>query len=288
MEKIRDQNTVLTTLSSQGISFFACPYTPETLKRWNALLDPLFKAQGDIFRSYVSTAKLFELGIVDEFFNTSMRSLIRSAIPDAVLATLDCYESQGGQSEGEVYDSNSEWHLDIQSMPGLDPLAFNYLSIFINLSDVNEDSGAFEIRPLSPKILFRDGDVTMKATGNIGTSYIWNRSFYHRASMNRSKIRRRILKISIQHNYLENSVVILPEFRQTLEKIDKEDLFLRFLFGEKYQNTHLGPSLPEVPVTATQVSGGGSDAAVRASNVWKLYRRVRTFTKRRIAKIIKK
>ena len=219
-EKIRTNAALLNSLREKGIVILDCPFDDATLTRWNMILDPEFTKQGDIHRSYVSPPDLLRLGIFDEYWSPKMRSLVQSIIPDAVIETFDCYENKGGQSEEDMYDEvNSEWHRDIHDLPGVASREPMYCSIFIYLSDVKEDSGGFEIRPLDPDIAIKDSDKALNVQGNIGTTFLWNRSFYHRSSMNKRPERRRVLKLSVQHNYLENSALKAAMFDPLRESL---------------------------------------------------------------------
>ena len=198
------------------------------------------------YRSEVSIKTLYELGIFEEFFNPAMRSLIRSIMPDANLLTFQCYENAGGQTLYSTKDHNIEWHRDVESLVNLQNDDPNYLSIFIYLSKVTETSGAFEIRPVTPTVPLNNSDTSIRVVGKIGTSFIWNRMYYHRQAINESPERRRIFKLSIQHNYLGNDCILSDTFKEILARINPNDSFVRYLLGEWYLFSIRGKLLPEV------------------------------------------
>ena len=73
-------------------------------------------------------------------------------------------------------------------------------------------------------------------TGKKGKCFLWGNPFYHRASPNIGTNRRRILKIQIQHNYLENSY--LDKLKKNHKFLENEDNFLKYIFGSKHLSTY--------------------------------------------------
>jgi hypothetical protein len=51
---------------------------------------------------------------------------------------------------------------------------------------------------------------------------MWNRSYFHRAAPNRSAVRRRILKLSIQPAGLPNDRIGLDEFTNAMDYLDDQ------------------------------------------------------------------
>jgi hypothetical protein len=282
-EAVNTDKKLITGLREQGIVMLESPFSQETLKHWNELLDPLFKAQGDILRSYVSPTELCELGIWDEFWTPRVRSLVRSFMPDAVIETFDCYENKGNQSEEDMYDEvNSEWHRDIPPLPGVDSKEPMYCSIFIYLSDVKNGSGGFEIRTKDPDLALVPNEAALNVQGDIGTTFLWNRSFYHRSSMNSTNKRRRVLKLSVQHNYLENSSLASKLF-STVKVHVQGDPYLEFLLGAEHVSTHNGYLLPEVEMHDMRTTKlANANTAARTGRARDIYRRTRRLIKRKI------
>ena len=283
--KYQTNESLLEGLREKGIVMLECPFDDATLARWNTILDPEFAKQGDIHRAYVSPPDLLRLGIFDEYWSPKMRSLVQSIMPDAVIETFDCYENKGGQSEEDMYDEvNSEWHRDIHNLPGIASREPMYCSIFIYLSDVVPGSGGFEIRPKDPDIAISDKDEALNVQGKIGTTFLWNRSFYHRSSMNRSAHRRRVFKLSVQHNYLENSSLKAQVFDplRASEKV-KNDPYLKFLLGGSHISTHNGYLMPgEGDEIVEPKALPAANTAAQLGKGRELYRRTRRFIKRKI------
>ncbi len=265
------------SLKTKGISFFDCPFSDETLSKWNKLLDPEFAKMGNGYRTEVSIAKLYELGIFNEFFNPTMRSFIRSLMPDANLLTFHCYENAGNQSFTiKTRDNNVEWHRDVSDLVGLNNDDLNYLSIFFYLTNVGEKSGAFEIRPLSPNVPLQNSDDSLRVVGTVGKSFVWNRTFFHRQSINESPQRRRVLKLSIQHNYLENDSILTKDFKEVFNKIDPQETFLRYMTGEQYELSHRGKLLPNVDYLPLKSSEDiTTNSKVIISSLTHLFRKIR-------------
>ena len=64
---------------------------------------------------------------------------------------------------------------------------------------------------------------------------MWNNNYAHRASPNTGKIRRRVLKISFQNNYFQNS--FYPKMQQSYHGFSKKDEFTDFIFGKFHFNS---------------------------------------------------
>jgi hypothetical protein len=283
---------ILDILRTKGITDIDCPFDKDTLDRWNKVLDPLFKKESEKAngpRSYILIQDLLDAGIFEEFWNAPMRSFVRSIIPDAVIESFEFSETITLQKEADLYGINNEWHRDIQQLPGLSADEPLYVSIFIYLSEVGPESGGFEIRPVPPSIPFSHGDQIINMQGPIGTTFVWNRGFYHRASMNRSALKRRIFKVSLQHNYLESAMVASDLHKTLREKFSSEDPYLYFLLGGKHHSTHDGYLLPDTEGSALGIHAGRNvNTQANTSRLWRFYRRGRFFVKRMIKKIAKK
>lgn len=245
-------------LEKYGIIKVECPYSQETLNRWNKLLDPLFENQVNTgeSRNYVKLDQLYSLGIFEEFFNPSMKNLIRYIMPDAVLYHFHSYETLGQNQLSHTADFLGDgWHQDGDALGILNPVAPHYLTVFIYLSDVlNPDNGPFEFLPEPPTstLKFKNGLNSVQVLGKIGTTFIFNRSFYHRAVPNRSSVKRRILKASIQPYYLNNPFIIDEPFTRVRQALaHKNDQFLDFILLGKYyeQNVDL-ISLKPLPLNS--------------------------------------
>lgn len=224
-------------LYRSGLLGLDCPYDRTSLTALQTRLTPLFAEQGPSHRSYVKAKDLQGLGLLEQVFNGPMRSTIRSLIPDAVLYHCHLYEIAANQDqphiEGHLLNG---WHRDYDAFyPGIDPSEPHCLSIFVYLSDVSHwDDGPFELLP-EFRSDFAEGLPTTRVLGPAGTTFVFTRTFFHRANPNRGDRRRRVLKLSIQSGALPNGPIEQGEFCEVLAQIPAEDAFLRQLFGANYQ-----------------------------------------------------
>ncbi|MFA6236630.1 MAG: hypothetical protein WC635_04810 [Bacteriovorax sp.] len=233
----------LDILRKDGISQIECPFSEDTLNKWNQLLDPHFKSLKDQERSYATIVDLHKMGILEQFFSDELRSIIQNIMPDPTLISFHAYEIKGMNQKNHVFgDALNGWHRDIANLPGLKVNDLNFVSLFIYLSGVKEGDGEFEIIQRSFDGPALDGDRSLKILGPTGTTFLWNRTLLHRACPNLSPQRRRVLKISFQHNYLQNEYINSDAYLKTRELV--RDPYLKFLLGEKHQISPYGHSAP--------------------------------------------
>jgi Phytanoyl-CoA dioxygenase (PhyH) len=234
-------------LYRSGILGLDCPYDRVSLATLQARLAPIFADQGPSHRSYVKAQDLQELGLLDLVFNGAMRSAIRALIPDAVLYHCHLYEIAANQDqphiEGHLLNG---WHRDYDAFyPGVEPREPHCLSLFVYLSDVASfEDGPFELLP-EFRSDFAEGLPTTRVVGPAGTTFVFTRTFFHRANPNRGDRRRRVLKLSIQSGALANGPIDQGEFREVLAGIPATDSFLRQLFGADYQPGRIA-TLPDI------------------------------------------
>jgi hypothetical protein len=89
--------------------------------------------------------------------------------------------------------------------------------------------------------------------GQAGFSFVWHRSFYHRAAPNRGKQRRRVLKISIQRNQFHSHHLSNDFFATLVAKLPKGDAFTDLLFG-RYQGREAPRLSPAASVRPQRVA----------------------------------
>ncbi len=233
-----EQAGFITKLKSEGLINFGQFFSKETVKRWNDLLDPLFAGGSDEEKSYVKIDKLHSLGIFNEFFNPAMRSMMNSIMPDPVLLCFHVYETGHSEKPHVFSESFDGWHRDVNDLPGLSCQDPNFISIFVHLTDVEYEGGAFETIPGSFEGPLASEQESVRVTGEAGTTYIWNRCLLHKANPNKSQRKRRMLKISFQHNYLQNEHIISKPFEDLLSVVkasDNKDAFLEFILGSEHR-----------------------------------------------------
>lgn len=210
-------------------------YQKSDIEKWNSVLDPFFKGESNE-RKYVKCNQLFELGILDQLLNKKLINSILTLEPNPVLFHCHAYEIPANKKINHIgFHEKDGWHRDFVSDKVPDLQSLNAFSIFIYLTDVEDESfGAFE---LLPSYFFGD-DILFKPSrrffGAKGTSFIWDRSLYHRPHPNTSKKSRRIIKLSIQSNGQSNTRINLDEFTNVLG-YENCSIFIKYLCGANYE-----------------------------------------------------
>jgi hypothetical protein len=220
-------------LAEQGILAVRDLYSVRDLARLNAAMNPIFARKTSEERSYVRPDEMLAAGILDLVLSRGMKDLITAIMPDPVLYHLHAIETAGNRAKSHVFGDHLDgWHRDSDSafFPG-DPTHF---SIFVHLSDVGEGDGAFEFSPKIPDRQLPAGSPAISMTGPIGTSYVWHRSFYHRASPNRGPRRRRVIKLSLQANAFHSAHLKNDFFKNVMKDVPTGDHEIDVLLG-RYQ-----------------------------------------------------
>ena len=78
--------------------------------------------------------------------------------------------------------------------------------------------------------------------GSRGSCFVWQRSYFHRASPNRGPNRRRLFKLSIQRNAFPSLHLSSERFSKLIPQIPTDDLVMNCLLG-RYQGKK-APALP--------------------------------------------
>jgi hypothetical protein len=228
--------TLPEALAQEGIADITGLWSSEQVDAWNQVLDPFFASADEDARSYVGADQLVSTGVFEELFTEPVRRLMAGIQPSALLYHCHCYEIAAGQEKSHIHQGRLQgWHRDWETLKYFTPGFPTYISIFILLSPVGDDDGAFEFQPLPPAGGLRTGGEIVRLVGPAGTAAIWNRSYFHRASPNRGTRRRRILKISFQPAGLANDRIGLNEFRRAVAHLD--DPHLRALVDERRVGT---------------------------------------------------
>jgi hypothetical protein len=254
-------------LAQHGVVQVPPLYSPATLASFGSVFDTLFSSQGGVPRSYVESDELFELGLLDEIFNAQMVALIRELIPEPQIYHCKVYETAANQTRPHINASlMNGWHRDADTISDYSPGSCTHLSIFVYLTDVGPGSGAFEVLPQMPSYRRVRGADSIEIHGPAGTTFIWNRSFFHRASPNASPIRRRILKLSIQRIGLPNDLLETPEFRRVRAKLEA-NTFVGQLFGLKPTSAPLAPTEADSPAPPAITPVANSSVHVTRSHL---------------------
>ncbi len=175
-------------------------------------------------------------GILPLVLSENMRNCLLSIMPDPVLYHMHIYEIAANQSQPHIFsETMAGWHRDPDSENG--GAKATHVSIFVYLTDVESENGAFEFIPQNPLLWLHKNTGYVSMLGKSGTSFLWNRNFYHRASPNRSDIRRRLLKISIQNNSFFSRHLGNEHFKPLIAATPEGDAMLDMLFG-RYQGVN--------------------------------------------------
>lgn len=222
-------------LQEHAVAAIPSLHSPEQIAHWNTLFTPIYASQQKA-RRYVDAYQMHELGVFEQIFNPQLQALIYGLIPDAVLFHCHAYEIDASQQQSHILGDNfcDGWHRDWDCLYNLSKSGVQQISLFVYLSDVNEDSGCFEINSKKLGYLPRTfkGSDFFQIKGNAGHTFFFNRVAYHRASPNRSAVPRRVLKISFQSRKLPNVKLALPQFANLRKVISAEQIFLRHLIGD--------------------------------------------------------
>jgi hypothetical protein len=236
-------------LTQSGIGLIEPAFPSSVVTQWNALLDPLFQARRQD-RSYVGADILANIGIIHGLMTPEIRALIALVTPTARIYHCHAYEIEDHADRPHIHADRADgWHRDTETVGAFDAGRAQHLSLFVYLSDVGPHSGAFEFFPRSPSPWqLRDGPAH-SVLGPSGTAFVWNRSYYHRASPNFSATRRRVLKISWQDSALPNDSINGEPFRSAAGLVADDD-FLQTLFSLDPHGALSAPLAPPSPPIA--------------------------------------
>jgi hypothetical protein len=186
-------------LRTTGIADVSNVYSIGELRSLNGTLDPFFAERSSQSRSYAYSSDLLKLGILDQVLSAAVIRMFFDVLDDPVLYHFHIYEIAGRSDKSHIFsDELDGWHRDPDSV--FEPGAATHVSLFVYLSDVGPESGPFQFVPGRATGGFATGIPSVSQIGPAGTAFLWNRNFFHRAAPNRSAVRRRLLKISIQNN----------------------------------------------------------------------------------------
>ena len=244
-------------LLTDGICALPELYTEDEIAAINEAMNPLMGGRINEKRAYVHPDEMLELGVFDLAFNERMKSLLFSIVPDPVLYHCHVYEIAANDSRSHIFaDSLMGWHRDPDSeyVAG-DP---THVSIFVYLTNVGMDDGAFEFIPAVPPTKWlQNGTPYIAVRGQAGYSFAWHRRYYHRASPNRGPVRRRLLKLSIQRNAFPSVHLLNPHFQKVLKSVPSGDAQMDLLLG-RYQGKETvrldqvpGPRVVAIPPNET-------------------------------------
>ena len=218
-----------------GFIEFENIFEKEIIDKWNKILDNSYQTHNDQ-KVNVDLADLSQDGysILKDFFNDKIKFIIDQLIKDPIIYYAGSNEIPGNQLKSHVNHNEIDgWHTDTgENLQYLDYNKPYWITFFVYLSDVSENSGAFEITNLTKKKLINHNTKSHKLIGSKGKCFLWGNSHYHRASPNLASERRRILKIQIQHNYLQNTYS--EKLKNFKKYILENDEYMNYLTGSKH------------------------------------------------------
>jgi len=209
------QSTLLTAeLSTRGIVQLNGVLEHGWIARANEFLDNQFSEVGDGMRTYVGADSLAEAGLLKSLFTDRLRSVVNGIYDEpVVLYHCHVYEIEAASNKPHIHRNNLDgWHRDVETVACYRREVPDYVSIFVYLNPVGPDGGPFELVPRPPTRRPGKGTPCVSVVGDAGTTFAWNRSYFHRAAPNRSPVRRRVLKLSLQPARLPHDRMTQPEF----------------------------------------------------------------------------
>jgi len=217
-------------LSTNGIADVSNVYSTGELGSLNATLDPFFAAQASQPRSYAYSGDLLQLGILDQVLSPAVIRMFFDVLDDPVLYHFHVYEIAGRSDKSHIFsDELDGWHRDPDSV--FEAGEATHVSFFVYLSDVGPESGPFQFLPGLAAGRFATGIPSVSQMGQAGTAFLWNRNFFHRAAPNRSAVRRRLLKISIQNNRFPSRHLAASHFAPAAAARKDASPWHQILFG---------------------------------------------------------
>jgi hypothetical protein len=243
-------------LASDGIFAVEDVYSVNEIATLNAAVRPVFESRNDQKRSYVLPDDILELGILHRIFTPKMRDLILSIMPDPVLYHFHAYEIAANNTRSHIFSDNlGGWHRDPDSEYfQTDP---THVSVFVYLSDVSGEDGPFEFALQQPDKPLQPDSPAVSMVGPTGYSFVWHRSFHHRAAPNRGPTRRRLIKISVQRNAFMSAHLNNPHFRKLIQGTPPGDDVIDLLLG-RYQGKTAPQFAPAEPIATERVQATGS------------------------------
>ncbi|MGI1999544.1 hypothetical protein [Shewanella frigidimarina] len=245
-------------LHEHAFLFLEPIYSDSTIDNFNCKFECIFSKQKKP-RRYVDALDIYKLGLIEDVFTPKLISLIYNIFPEPILYHCHSYEIDGFNSKPHISNDNflDGWHRDMDCIHDLEKREIQHVSLFVYLTNVGDNDGAFEIcdKKLGyfPRLFRSSNFYSIK--GNKGSSFLFNRTAIHRASANENAVNRRVLKISFQSkttlsNDLDSNTSSHDKGFKIIEVqklLPKSNLLLRALFGDKeIKNSDVNLAIKEV------------------------------------------
>ncbi len=266
-----DLSNVKDCLKRRGAVRLKPIYSDAELSEINSKINPLFSEKAAENRSYVRSDELLELGLLSKILSPTVVGLFKSVVRDPVLYHCHIYEIKAAQRVPHINGQKLQgWHRDSDSFTK-DPRLNECLSLFVYLSDVDEENGPFELIPDQFFGRLKAQSPSNKLLGPAGTTLLWNRTLWHRACPNVSKTRRRLLKFSFQPLTLKNPHLSSPIFKKLSNELRNSDPELSHLFGSEV-GRFPAPRLEQMNSLQTLPIDYNSSVTVSRFNLWTQWR----------------
>lgn len=239
-------NSIQMSLRQYGVALFNPIFSPRCIQEWNAALNSSVRVGSQAGRIYLRADELHQLGIIEELFSEDFCRFINQLMPDALLYHLHLYESPGQTNSPHIHGDNglNGWHRDDDCLYAWEENQYHFFSFFVYLTDVLENCGPFEIAPIGAHRQLRNQQPSIKVLGSAGTNFIFDRTFWHRATPNRARNNRRVIKLSFQNGYLPNDRIQLAEFDSLKASSLRKHPLIRQWLGLKSNRSNLEARFP--------------------------------------------
>tara|TARA_B110000971_G_C19937602_1_gene467132 strand:+ start:154 stop:981 length:828 start_codon:yes stop_codon:yes gene_type:complete len=230
---------MLDKFRNNGFIEFKNIFDDALIEKWNSKLDFFYKNKKDKIILDFTDNRVDKIGfeILQEFFNDKIKYIISKLIPDPIILWAGSNEIPGNTKISHVnHNDIGGWHTDIgEDLSFIDLKNPHYMTFFVYLTDVGPEDGPFEITNVTKKREINSSTSAKTLLGKKGTCFVWGNGFFHRAAPNYGNLRRRILKIQLQNNYLENSYIDKMKFFDNF--LTNNDNYLNFLIGKKHSDS---------------------------------------------------
>jgi len=217
-----------------GVIEFDNIFDSNQIDKWNRVLEAHYAGSDDKVSLDLTDLGKEGLDILKEFFNDKIKYITNQLIKDPIVFYAGSNEIPSNATISHVnHNEIGGWHTDTgENLQYLDLRKPYWITFFVYLTDVGENDGPFEITNVTRKKDINNSTKSFSMTGKKGKCFLWGNPFYHRAAPNLGSTRRRILKIQVQHNYLQSS------YNENLKKfhdlLNKEDVYFSYLTGKSH------------------------------------------------------
>jgi hypothetical protein len=230
------QTDLISIYKKNGVIEFDNIFETSLVDKWNKILEPYYAGSRDKVSIDLTDLGEDGLDILKGFFNDKIKFITSKLIKDPIVFYAGSNEIPANTKISHVnHNEIGGWHTDTgENLQYLDSRKPYWITFFVYLTDVEKNDGPFEITNVTRKKDINNNTKTFSIIGKKGKCFLWGNPFYHRAAPNLGNTRRRILKIQVQHNYLQSSYNDkLKKFHNLLKK---EDIYFSYLTGRSHHS----------------------------------------------------